>query len=244
MPSPNLTPAQLADWVRQQLLVQERRRADSYWQTGHVIGLLMAAKEALGAVDLKTLVAAAQLWISHFTAQKYLNVANAFPREVAVQQGIEKCYALTTYAKAIGREGQGLQIWKSDERIQASEDVMGRVISARQISASQLRKATKRIKAESKQEKVPTAVQLEREKLAKDTAKTVRALGFAKASAHLVRHDGQPKIAIYIPLETAQTLESKLGPALVKQVGKLTLKSPTLATLLKSAGLSRLRKTG
>jgi len=51
-------------------------------------------------------------------------------------------------------------------------------------------------------------------------------------------------IAIYIPLDTAQNLESKLGPAMVKQVGKLAQKRPELAMLLKSAGLSRLRKAG
>lgn len=241
---PNLSPAQLADWVRGQLLAQERRRADSYWESGHLLALLMAHKEAFGAVDLKTLIEVLQLGVSHFTAQKYMTVAEAFPREVAVEQGIEKCYALTTYAKAIGREGQGLRIWMGDERIQASEETPGGPSTAKVISASKLRRATKRIKEESKQDEIPTAVQLQREKLAKDTAKIARSLGFTKANARLVRHDGQPKIALYIALPDAQNLESKLGPALVKAVGKLTLRQPELLPLLRSAGLSRLRKTG
>jgi hypothetical protein len=221
----------LAQWVAAELANQEQLRAGSFWDSGHLLGLLMPEKELLGFQDLKTLIETSKLGISHMTAQKYLMVARSFDRETARQTGIEKCYALTLYAKAIGRAGQAGAILAGNERIQGAEPGQ-RPQLARTISASQLRAATRRLKESKRQDAVPTAVQAERVKLGNEMAKVMRSLGLKKASAKVVRHDGEAKIAIYFPIESARTLETALLPSMTTLLGKLARKEPEVVTLL------------
>ncbi len=82
---------------------------------------------------------------------------------------------------------------------------------------------------------MPTAVQAEREKLGNEAAKVLRSLGLKKASARVVRHDGQPKIAIYIPIDSARTLNTALVPSMTALLGRLARKSPEVVTLLRAS---------
>jgi hypothetical protein len=215
-PPAGLSGMSLARWVSERLLEQESLRAGSFWDTGHLLGLMMPGKDLLGFKDLKTVVEQYQLPISHFTAQKFLMVARSFDRETAKNTGIEKCYALTLYAKATGRAGRAAEILAKNERISGTELPPARSL-AKSISASQLMAVVRRLKTEARGEKVPTAVQQEREKLGKDTRKIIRDLGFKRASASIVRRDGRPMIAIYLSLEDAQRWDlSKAIPMIAK----------------------------
>ena len=235
VPPAGLDSKQLAVWVRDRLEEHETLRARSFWESGRLLGLLMPAKSALGVKDIKELVESAQLGISHFTAQKYVMVARSFEQELAVRQGIEKCYSLTVYAKAIGREDAG------DETIQGSEGERGRALTAQRISGAQLRAAIRTLKKKAREEVVPSEVQLARAQLAEGTEKTLRDLGLKSPSARLVRRDGKTQIAIYVSLESAEALDSKLAPAMVKLIARLARKRPEVAALVRSAGLGRIR---
>ena len=241
VPPAGLDSKQLAVWVRDRLEEHETLRARSFWECGRLIGLLMPAKSALGVKDIKELVESAQLGISHFTAQKYVMVARSFEQELAVRQGIEKCYSLTVYAKAIGREGQAARILAGDETIQGSEGERGRALTAQRISGAQLRAAIRTLKKKAREEVVPSEVQLARAQLAEGTEKTLRDLGLKSPSARLVRRDGKTQIAIYVSLESAEALDSKLAPAMVKLIARLARKRPEVAALVRSAGLGRIR---
>ena len=237
-PPPGISQAELARWVRDRLLEQEALRSASFWDTGYLLGLLMPAKALLGVKDLKELIAKYDLPLSHFTALKYMTVARDFDRETAKSTGVEKCYALTLYAKVIGRVGKAAEILARNERIVGAEPAA----LARTVSASQLMRIVRSKKAEARGEKVPTAVQQEREKIGKDTRKIIRDLGFKRASASIVRRDGRPMVAIYLPLEDAQKWDpTKVIPMIANAAKKdaavrqlLTAKVPGL-TLKRSA---------
>lgn len=51
------------------------------------------------------------------SANKYVRVSRTFRREMAIEIGIEKCYALIQFAKVVGRAKDAVAIWQSDERI-------------------------------------------------------------------------------------------------------------------------------
>ncbi len=215
-PPAGLNGLALARWVSERLLEQESLRAGSFWDTGHLLGFLMPTKELLGFKDIKAVIEQYRLGISHFTAQKFLMVARSFDRETAKSTGIEKCYALTLYAKATGRAGRAAEILAKNERI-AGTDLPPQRALAKTISASQLMGVVRRLKTEARGEKVPTAVQQEREKIGKDTRKIIRDLGFKRASASIVRRDGKPMVAIYVSLEDATSWQlSKAIPLIAK----------------------------
>jgi hypothetical protein len=227
--------------VAARLLEQESLRSASFWDSGYLLGLLMPSKELLGFKDLKALIEKSRLPISHFTAQKYLMVARSFDRETAKNTGIEKCYALTLYAKAVNRAGQAAQILAGNERI-VGTDLPPLRSTAKTLSASQLMGVVRRMKTAARGEKVPTAVQAEREKIGQDTRKIIREMGFKRASASIVKRDGKPMVAIYLSLDEAQHWDlTKAIPMIAKVVKKdsavlqlLRAKVPAL-TLKRSA---------
>lgn len=232
-PPPNLSDAALGRWVRARLIEQEALRSASFWDTGYLLGLLMPNKALLGVKDLKELIAKYDLPLSHFTALKYMTVARDFDRETATNTGIEKCYALTLYAKLIGRVGKAAEILARNERITGAEPAA----QAKTISAAALVRLVRGMKAEAQGEKVPTAVQQEREQIGKSARKIIRDLGFKRASASIVRRDGRAMVAIYLPLEDAQKWDAKKAIPMIAIAAKkdaavrqlLTAKVPGLA---------------
>ena len=111
---------ELADWHVAQVHAHERLRTLSFYDTGHHLMELLALRDQLGAKDIKELCSKVDLGMSHMTANKYREVARAFDRSTALGAGIEKCYALTIYAKAIGRPGQAAAILAGDEPIRGA----------------------------------------------------------------------------------------------------------------------------
>ncbi|MBX3273429.1 MAG: hypothetical protein KF729_24410 [Sandaracinaceae bacterium] len=241
-PIPRVPPAgldsqQLTDWVRARLADHEGLRARSFWETGHLIALLLPRGRSAGARDIKELVERAELGIAHMTAQKYVMVARSFEREIAVRTGIEKCYALTVYAKAIGREGQAAKILADDELIDGSDDGRGRRLRAAAISGVKLREAIRTLKGASTAP--PTEVQREREAAAKTAQVYARKLGMTRAVARLVRHGGETKVAIYLPLGAAANLEAKAPLAALELVARLSRTDTAFAALARDRGLLR-----
>src|SRR5690606_9230098 len=88
------------------------------------------------------------------------------------------------------------------------------------VSAAQLMRIVRSKKAEAKGEKVHTAVQHARDEIGKDTKKIIRSLGFKNASASIVRRDGRPMVAIYLPLEDAQKWDPKKAIPLIAKAVK------------------------
>jgi len=209
----------LVRWVSDRLLEQEALRSASFWDTGHLLGFLMPNKDLLGFADLKALIEKYALPISHFTANKYLMVARSFDRETARTIGIEKCYALTLYAKVMGRAGKAAEILANNERI-VGTDLPPQRSLAKTISASKLMGVVSRMKKDAREEKVPTAVQAERAKIGKDTSKIIRDLGFKRASASIVKRDGKQVVAIYLPIEEAQRWEPTKAITMIAALAK------------------------
>ena len=237
VPPPGLDSQHLTAWVRARIAEHDGLRARSFWETGRLIALLLPRGRAAGAKDIKELVERGELGIAHMTAQKYVMVARSFERELAVRTGIEKCYALTVYAKAIGREGQAAKILEQNELIDGSDDGRGRRLRAADVSAVKLRDAIRLLKGASAAP--PTEVQREREAAAKTAQAYARKLGMTKAVARLVRHGGETKVALYLPLGAAASLDAKAPLAALDLVAKLSRADPAFAALARDRGLVR-----
>ena len=225
---------QVVEWIVARIHDHETLRARSFWDTGHLIALLLERREAIGVRDIKELASKLDLGMSHMTAQKYLMVARTFERELAVETGIEKCYALTRYAKTIGRPGEASGILAANEPIRG---VSG--LRAQAASASKVYDAIKALKDEALTDRDPPEVQATRVRAAAGLQKVVRKLGLEGASTQLVRHDGQQKIAIYVSIETALALDSKVPRALARYGAQLARSSPEVAELFRAEGLVR-----
>ena len=245
VPPAGLSSQQLVGWIKARLGEHEALRAASFWETGHLIGLLLPRGRSVGAKDIKELVERAELGIAHMTAQKYVMVARSFPvRELAVKTGIEKCYALTVYAKTIGREGQAAAILEQNELIEGSDDGRGRRLRAGEISGVRLREAIRALKAAAASGAAangaaPSEVQREREAAAKQAQAYARKLGMAKAVARVVRHGGEPKIALYLPVAAAASLETKAPLAALALVARLARTDAAFAARAREMGLLR-----
>jgi hypothetical protein len=168
--------------------------------------------------------------MSHMTANKYLQVARTFDRETALSAGIEKCYALTVYAKAIGRPRQAAAILAKDEPIRG---VPG--LRAKSASASKLYAAVRELKAAAKAGREPSEIQAARTRTAAVTEKWVRKLGFSGAQTEIVRRGGEARVAIYISLEVADALETRVSSAFAKLAPKLVKAHPALVAPLRAA---------
>ncbi len=236
LPLPTQPPAgldskQLADWHVAQVHAHERLRTLSFYDTGHHLMQLLAMREHFGARDIKELCSKVDLGMSHMTANKYLQVARAFDRDTALRIGIEKCYALTVYAKATGRAGQAAAILASDEPVRGERGL--RVSSA---SASRLYGAVKTLKEAARANREPTEIQAAREATAKATGVLVKQLGFRGAKVEVVRRGGEPRIAIFISLEVAEKLDVHALRAIAKAAPRIARRRPELLEPLRRAG--------
>lgn len=223
---------QAVSWLVSAIHAHERLRDRSFYDTGHLIGRLLELRESVGARDIKDLCSKVDLGLSHMTANKYLQVARTFDRDTAVPQGIEKCYALVLYAKAIGRAGQAAAILSGDEVIRGGE----RNLRAKAASASKIYDAVKTLKDAAKERRVPEETRAAAEKATVDTGTLFRTLGIRRAHTELVRRGGVSTIAVYIPLDVATGLEAALPRALARYGTKLARTRPELFEPLRAAG--------
>lgn len=236
-PPPGLDSKQLAEWHVARIHEHEDLRARSFYDTGLLLKNLLALREEYGAKDIKELVSKAKLGMSHMTANKYMRVATIFERATAIEQGVEKCYALTIYAKAIGRPDDAPDILGADEPVSG---VPG--LTVRAASASKLYGAARAIKKAAR-EKEPPEIQARHDQAVQSTEKWVRQLGFRGANAEIVRKHGEPRVAIYITLETAEALQERVIGAFAKLGPSLARRKPALVAPLRAAGW-KLRGTG
>src|SRR5690606_9867574 len=188
-PPAGLDSKQLAAWHLAQIRAHERLRAASFYDTGHHIAELLELRALFGAKDIKELCSKVDLGMSHMTANKYLQVARTFDRQTALSAGIEKCYALTVYAKAIGRAGQAAKILAADEPVRG---VRGLRVKA--ASASKLYAAIRALKEAARAGREPSEIQAARTRTAQRAESWVRKLGFRGAQAEIVRRGGEPRV--------------------------------------------------
>ena len=83
---------------------------------------------------------------------------------------------------------------------------------------------------------MPMSGQAARQRAAQATESWVRKLGFRGAQAEIVRRGGEPRVAIYISLEIAEALESRVLGAVAKIVPKIARTRPELIAPLRAAG--------
>jgi predicted metal-binding transcription factor (methanogenesis marker protein 9) len=222
---------QAIDWLVAAVNAHERLRAKSFYDTGHLIGLLLDRRAELGVKDIKELCEKKQLGLSHMTAQKYLRVARTFPRDRAVQYGVEKCYALLVYAKAIGRPDGALAILERDELLRGSHGLRSKVASAAKIYA-----AVRALKEAARARREPAETKVEAERAALGVQKLARKLGWRGARAELVRRGGESKVAIYVSIPVALALERELPKGIARWGAQLARTSPALFAPLRAAG--------
>jgi len=221
----------LADWYLAAIHAHATLRAKSFWDTGHFIAGLLELRALWGAANIKELVSKVPLPMSHMTANKYLQIARTFSRELAVEHGIEKCYALIGYAKAIGRPGEGGAILSANEPIRGA-----RGLYAADASAAALLRAVHALKQAARDSKVPSEARLAYDRTAVVTEKLLRRLGLKSADAHFVRRGGRAQIAIYVPVEVAESLPSALPSAVARFGLRLAKTQPDLFEPLRAAG--------
>jgi hypothetical protein len=231
VPPPGLGSKELAAWHVGQIHAHERLRTLSFYDTGHHLMQLLELRAQFGARDIKELCSKVGIGMSHMTANKYMQIARAFDRQTALEAGIEKCYALTVYAKATGRAGQAAAILAADEAVRGASRL--RVKGA---SASKLYAAVRALKEARKAGREPTEIQAARAKTAQSTEVWLRKLGFRGAQAEIVRRRGEAKVAIYLSLEVAEALEPSVLGAFAKLGPKIAKTRPELFAPLRAAG--------
>jgi predicted metal-binding transcription factor (methanogenesis marker protein 9) len=222
---------QAIEWLVAAVNAHERLRSKSFYDTGHLIALLLDRRAELGVKDIKELCAKKSLGLSHMTANKYLRVARSFPRSRAIEQGIEKCYALLVYAKAIGRPEQALAILEQDEPIRGS-----RGLRSKQASAAKIYAAVRALKDAARAGKTPLTQQKEADRAALGAQTLARKLGWRGARAEVVRRGGESKVAIYLSIDTALALERDTPKALARWGATLARTRPALFAPLRAAG--------
>ena len=230
-PPQGLGSKELAAWHVGQIHAHERLRTLSFYDTGHHLMELLELRAHYGARDIKELCSKVDLRMSHMTANKYMQIARTFDRKTALEVGIEKCYALTVYAKATGRPGKAAAILAADEPVRGM-----RGLRVKTASASKLYAAVRALKEAKKAGREPTEIQAAREKTRLSTEAWVRKLGFRGAQAEIVRRHGEAKVAIYLSLEVAEALEPRVLGAVAKLGPKLAKTKPELFAPLRAAG--------
>lgn len=237
-PIPREPPAGLRDskevaaWIVSAIHAHEGLRTRSFYDTGHLIARLLEMRDVYRAANIKELCAQVDLGLSHMTANKYLQVARTFPREVALLHGVEKCYALTVYAKAIGRAGQAARILEGDETIRGA----ARGTRSKEVSAAKLYAAVRALKDAAREEREPTEVRAVAERAAVSAEKLLRSIGVRGANAALVRRGGAMQIAVYFPIDVGEGLESALPKAIARFGVRLAKTKPELFEPLREAG--------
>jgi predicted metal-binding transcription factor (methanogenesis marker protein 9) len=222
---------QAIDWLVAAVNAHERLRSKSFYDTGHLIALLLDRRDELGVKDIKELCRKKALGLSHMTAQKYLRVARAFPRALAVDQGVEKCYALLVYAKAIGRPDAARAILEQDEPIRGSQG-----LRSKQASAAKIYGAVRALKEAARVRRQPTEQKLEGERAALGVQKLARKLGWRGARTEVVRRGGEPKVAIYVSIPVALAIEREMPKGLARWGAQLAKTSPAFFAPLRAAG--------
>jgi hypothetical protein len=233
-------PPPASDVPRANALVSTIKRLDArldetVWDIGQAISELMKLKEVFGAKDIKELVRKAALPMSHMTAQKYLLVARVFPRDVALEQGIEKCYALMRLAVLLGRRRvEALAMLQNDE-------VVAPGVRAKAAQAQQVRARIAALKAEreaqEEAQRVPAAERAKHERAAEEAKGILRSLGVkgAKASVEHAR-SGAATIVVRFPLATALALPDAVPHAIARYGKQLMRREPAKAAPLARAG--------
>lgn len=220
-----------AEWIVEQILAEEKKRARSFYDTGKYIETLLGMA-SVGAKGVKELCTLHDLGMSHMTANKYLQVARAFARDIAIEHGIEKCYALTLYAKVIGRPKACEDILRRNEVVQGIEGVR-----AATASASKLYSAVRAIKKAAKEAREPSEIQAAHARTAQVAEAFVRRIGWRGAQAKVVRVGGKARLAIYVSLEIAESLETRVPRALPRYLRGLVKSRPDLVESMRAAGV-------
>ena len=189
------------DWLLAAIRAHARLRAKSFYDTGHFISELLDRRAMFGAVDIKDLCSKVALGMSHMTANKYLQISRSFPRSVALEHGIEKCYALVVYARTVARLGEAGKVLAADESIQG-----GRGLRAWKATAAEIFAAIRALKQAARDSKVPPGQRAREEHAAQATERFFRRLGMRRVLAHVVRRGGEAQIALFVPLDVAEAL--------------------------------------
>jgi len=209
------------DWLLAAIRAHARLRAKSFYDTGHFVSELLDRRALVGAANIKELCARLPLGMSHMTANKYLQISRSFARSVALKHGIEKCYALVVYARTIGRPADAGAILAEDEAVRGARGLRALAATPAQIFA-----AIRALKQAARDSKVPPAERARQERAAAATQRLFRRLGVRRVTAHVVRRGGQTEIALYVPLDVAESLAAvpakklaRTGPALAAVLG-------------------------
>ncbi len=222
----------VAEWIVGAIQAHEDLRTRSFYDTGHLIARLLELRDVFAVADIKELCAKVDLGLSHMTAQKYLRVAQTFPRDVALRHGVEKCYALVVYSKAIGRPHAAAAILAADELVRGAE----RGARVSDLSAAKLYAAVRALKERARAEREPTEQRVAAERAAASAQKLLRSIGVRGAHAAIVRRGGSARVAVYIPIDVAAALETALPKAVARFGLRLAKTQPDLFEPLRAAG--------
>ena len=105
------------------------------------------------------------------------------------------------YARTIGRAGEAGKVLAGDEAIQG-----GHGLRAAKATAAEMFAAIRALKQAERDSKVPPEERARQESAAQATQRLFRRLGVRRVTAHVVRHDGQVQIALFVPLDVAESL--------------------------------------
>lgn len=225
------SPRARAELIARSILAQAELRAKSFWATGKLIAELLDLRGEYGAANIKELCVKAGLGISHMTANKYLRISRTFQREMAVEVGIEKCYALIQFAKVIGRAKDAVAIWEADERINGAP----RGVTAKSASAKQIAEAVKTLKAGKKKRETPPETTA---KVEAHVSKLDTTFGLLRLQVHVEpkSRGGEPGYAIWVSEKAVDGLEARISKGLPRLVRDFEKHQPGLLDPLRKIG--------
>jgi hypothetical protein len=166
------------------------RIGQSFYDMGAMLAELSAPSMygALGFGSFEELLAARRL-TSRMSALRLIEVARAFPREMALELGVEKAYALVRYAAATPAADVARELARVDAPI-AGKRV--RSASTREILA-----ATRRLRGKGSREVQAASPEVRR--LARALQAALRKAGAKGARASGEQRDGAGWIVVRIP---------------------------------------------
>jgi len=192
-----------AERLVQSVIGRKARIAEQFYAMGVELGELARPQcyRALGFGSFVELIEGRKV-VSRMTALRLMSVAEAFPRELAVELGLDKAYALVRYAEATPVADVA--------RVLAERDAIVGGKGVREASTREIEAETKRIRSGGKVRNTKDPAAVEARGAAREIQKALRKVGRGKTTARAVWEHGEWWVRIEMAAVEARTIVAKI----------------------------------
>ena len=203
LPPPAMSGRDYAERLVQSVIARKVRVAEQFYAMGVELRELSRPEcfRALGFGSFVELIEGRKV-VSRMTALRLMSVAGAFPRELAVELGLEKAYALVRYAEAT----PALDV----ARVLAERNVVVAGKGVRQATVREIEAETKRIRTGGKVRDAKHPAAREARAAAREIQKAIRKLGSGKAKARAVWERGEWGVRVEMTAAEARAVAVEL----------------------------------